>query len=77
MSVEERRRGDRVAARVISTAPAPGDVLGIAPSGNRSSVEQFDIVQRNDAGQGVVHWAAVGVEDLMRQLGATPAVSPS
>ena len=79
MSVEDLvAEGDRVAARVILTGTHTGEpFLGIAPSGNRVSVEQFHFVQCNDAGQGVVHWAAVGEDDLMRQLGATTALSPT
>ena len=79
MSVEDLvAEDDRVAARVILTGTHTGaPFFGIAASGNRVSVEQFHFVQCNDAGQGVVHWAAVGVEDLMRQLGATAALSPT
>ena len=63
---------------VILTGTHTGEpFLGIPPSGNRVSVEQFHFVQCNDAGQGVVHWAVVGEDDLMRQLAATTALSPT
>ncbi len=77
MSVEDLvAEDDRVAARVILTGTHTGaPFFGISASGNRVSVEQFHLVQCNDAGQGVVHWAAVGEGDLMRQLGATNALS--
>jgi predicted ester cyclase len=79
MSVQDLvAEGDKVAARVILTGTHTGaPFLGVAASRNSVSVEQFHLVQCNDAGQGIVHWAAVGVDDLMRQLVATTALSSS
>jgi predicted ester cyclase len=79
MSVEDLvAEGDRVATRVRLTGTHTGaPFLGIAASGNRVDVEQFHFVHCDDEGRGVVHWAAVGEEDLVRQLAASTALSPS
>ena len=79
MTVEDLiAEGDRVTARVVMTGTHTGDdVLRDPGSGNAVRVEQFHIVQCDDAGRGTVHWAAVGEDDLMRQLAATTALSPT
>jgi steroid delta-isomerase-like uncharacterized protein len=64
--------GDRVAMRVSITGTHTGPFFGVAPTGRTVSIEQFHFVQVNDAGQGIRHWANIGVDDLFRQLGAAP-----
>jgi steroid delta-isomerase-like uncharacterized protein len=64
--------GDRVAMRVSITGTHTGPFFGVAPTDRTVSIEQFHFVQVNDAGQGIRHWANTGVDDLFRQLGATP-----
>jgi predicted ester cyclase len=77
MTVEDLvAEDDRVAARVMLTGTHTGSPLfGVPAAGRSVRVEQFHFMRCNDAGQGTVHWAAVGVEDLVAQLtgaGATP-----
>jgi predicted ester cyclase len=63
--------GDRVAARVVLTGTHTGAPLfGIDPSGNAMEVEQFHFVRCDDAGRGIEHWAAVGEDEMLRQLTA-------
>ena len=61
--------GDRVAIRVVVTGTHNGPFFGHAPSGRPVSIEQFHFVQVNPDGQGVRHWAHVGLDDLFRQIG--------
>ena len=64
--------GDRVAVRVLLTGTHTGTpLLGIPAAGRSVSVEQFHFIQCNDAGQGAVHWASVGIDELLAQLTAT------
>ena len=65
--------GDRLALRVTITGTHQGPFFGTPPTGHAVEVEQFHFLQVNTAGQCVRHWANVGIEDLFRQLGATPA----
>lgn len=63
--------GDRVAMRVSLTGTHRGPLFGVAPTGKPIGIQQFHFIQVNDAGQCVHHWANVGIEDLLRQLGAS------
>ena len=66
--------GDRVAARVVLTGTHTGaDLMGIPATGRKVEVEQFHIMQCNDAGLGAVHWGATGETDLVSQLTREPA----
>jgi steroid delta-isomerase-like uncharacterized protein len=69
--------GDRVAMRVVITGTHRGRFFGQEPSGRAVSIEQFHFVQVNPQGQGIRHWANVGVEDLLRQISAVPAGNPA
>jgi predicted ester cyclase len=62
--------GDRVAMRVVITGTHKGPFFGTQPSGRPVSIEQFHFVQVNRLGQGVRHWANVGLDDLLRQIEA-------
>ena len=64
--------GDRVAMRVTITGTHTGPFFGTAPTGKTVRIRQFHFVQVNDAGQGIRHWANIGIDDLFRQLGVTP-----
>ena len=67
--------GDRVAARVSMTGTHSGEPLfGTPASGGRIQIEQFHIVQFNDAALGIRHWAYAGVDQMLGQL-ASPAIA--
>jgi steroid delta-isomerase-like uncharacterized protein len=68
---------DRVAMRVMITGTHTGPFFGTAPTGKTVSVEQFHFVQVNEAGQGIRHWANIGIDDLFRQLGTAPTSIPT
>jgi predicted ester cyclase len=74
MTVEDLlAEGDRVAARVTLTGThTAAPIAGIEASGNVVRVEQFHIVQCDEQGRGVHHWANAGVEHLFAQLQAAP-----
>jgi predicted ester cyclase len=74
MTVEDLvGEGDRVAVRVVMTGTHTGDeFFGLPAVGNSVRVEQFHIIQFDDAGRGLVHWAAVGEEQLLNQLRRAP-----
>jgi len=66
--------GDRVAVRVILSGTHIGEpFFGVPATGRSVEVEQFHFMQCNDAGQGRVHWANVGLEELLAQLTREPA----
>jgi predicted ester cyclase len=66
--------GDRVAARVSMTGTHTGEPLfGIPATGGLLRVEQFHIIQCNDDGLGVRHWAYAGVDQMLSQLGSSTA----
>jgi predicted ester cyclase len=66
--------GDRVAARVILTGTHTGEpFFGIPTTGRAVDVEQFHFMQCNEAGLGRVHWANVGLDELVGQLTREPA----
>ena len=61
--------GDRVAVRVILSGTHTGEpIFGVPAAGRTVEVEQFHFMQCNEAGQGRVHWANVGLEELVGQL---------
>ena len=74
MTVEDLiAEGDRVAVRVTLTGTHTGDeFFGIPAAGNTARVEQFHIIQFDDAGRALVHWASVGEGQLLNQLGGVP-----
>jgi len=59
--------GDRVVARITSSARHVGPFMGIEPTGNRYSIDEIHIF-RIRAGQLVEHWHAFDTADLLRQL---------
>jgi predicted ester cyclase len=72
MSVDDLiGENDRVAARVTLTGTHTGEpFFGIEPTGRAVHVEQFHIVAFGDDGLGLVHWANVGIDQLVSQLTA-------
>jgi predicted ester cyclase len=59
--------GDRVVARLTSSARHTGMFMGLEPTGNRYSIDEIHIF-RISGGQLVEHWHAFDTMDLMRQL---------
>ena len=64
--------GDRVAARMTTSARHTGTFMGIEPSGNRYTIDEIHIFRIRD-GQLVEHWHAFDTMTLMRQLKGEPA----
>jgi len=59
--------GDRVAARLTTSARHTGTFMGLEGTGNRYSIDEIHIFRIRD-GQCVEHWHAFDTADLMRQL---------
>ena len=59
--------GDRVAARLTSTARHTGPFMGIEPTGRRYSIDEMHIFRIRD-GQLVEHWHAFDKASLLSQL---------
>jgi predicted ester cyclase len=59
--------GDRVAARLTTTARHTGPFMGIEPTGRRYSIDEIHIFRIRD-GQLVEHWHAFDTASLMAQL---------
>jgi steroid delta-isomerase-like uncharacterized protein len=59
--------GDRVAARLTTTARHTGTFMGIPPTGRRYSIDEIHIFRFRD-GQLVEHWHAFDTASLMAQL---------
>jgi predicted ester cyclase len=66
--------GDRVAARVSMTGTHTGAPLfGLEAAGGRIAIEQFHIVQLDEQGRGIRHWAYAGVDQMLSQLAPSAA----
>ena len=59
--------GDRVAARLTTSARHTGTFMGIEPSGKRYSIDEIHVFRIRD-GQLVEHWHAFDTATLMSQL---------
>lgn len=59
--------GDRVVARLTTTARHTGPFMGIEPTGNRYSIDEIHIFRLRD-GQMVEHWHAFDTASLLAQL---------
>lgn len=68
--------GDRVAARMTTSARHTGTFMGIEPSGRRYSIEEIHIFRLRD-GQLVEHWHAFDTASLMAQLKGETAAKDS
>src|SRR5829696_3874853 len=59
--------GDRVVARLTTSARHTGTFMGLEGTGNRYSIDEIHIFRIRD-GRLVEHWHAFDTADLMRQL---------
>jgi predicted ester cyclase len=69
------QEGSTVAARVEMSGHHTGTPLfGVPAAGAAIDVEQFHVIEVDDQGRGVRHWANVGIEQMQAQLrNAVPA----
>jgi steroid delta-isomerase-like uncharacterized protein len=63
--------GDRVAARLTSSATQTGEFMNLAPSGRHYSIAEIHWFRLRD-GRIVEHWHQMDQMGLMQQLGAMP-----
>jgi steroid delta-isomerase-like uncharacterized protein len=63
--------GDRVAARLTTSATQVGEFMGLPPTGKRYTIEEIHIFRLRD-GQVVEHWHQFNPMALMQQLGVEP-----
>ena len=63
--------GDKVVTRFISEGTHQGELMGIAPTGNRVRVTGIDI-DRVEEGKIVEHWSEADLLGMMTQLGVIP-----
>ena len=63
--------GDKVAFRWIMSGTHQGELMGIAPTGERIVVMGMDIARIED-GEIIDYWGEFDVTGLLRQLGITP-----
>ena len=68
---EQIAEGDKVVTRWTSSATHKGDLMGIAPTGNRTGVSGVTI-SRISGGKLVEDWNNWDTLGLMRQIGAIP-----
>ena len=59
--------GDRVAARLTTSARHTGTFMGVEPTGNRYSIDEIHIFRLRD-GRMVEHWHAFDTASLLAQL---------
>ena len=72
-SIEEQiAEGDMVETRWTSSATHEGELMGVAPTGNRTGVSGVT-VSRVSAGKIAEDWNNWDALGLMRQIGAAPA----
>ncbi len=63
--------GDRVVTKKTFTATHTGEFAGIAPTGNRVTLQFVDILRVRD-GRIVEHWLSMDQLSFMQQLGVIP-----
>ena len=63
--------GDRVATKKTFTGTHTGQFMGIAPTGNRVTLQYVDILRLRD-GQITEHWLSMDQLSFMQQLGVIP-----
>jgi predicted ester cyclase len=64
--------GDEIAVRSTFRGTHEGDFMGIAATGKKVEVANYDFV-RMENDQAVEHWGTIDTAALMEQLGAVPA----
>lgn len=63
------QEGHTVAARVEMTGHHTGDpIFGIPAGGAEIAIEQFHVIDVDDEGRGLRHWANVGIDQMQEQL---------
>ncbi len=68
--------GDRVAARLTTSATQTGSFMGMPPSGKRYEIEEIHVFRIRD-GKVVEHWHQFDQMGMMRQLGALQEAAPA
>ena len=63
--------GDRVAARLTTSATQVGSFMGMPPSGKRYEIGEIHVFRLRD-GKVVEHWHQMDQMGMMKQLGAMP-----
>jgi len=63
--------GDRVVSRWTARGTHQGELMGIAPTGNRVTIKGIDVL-RTAEGRIVERWAQSNDLELMQQLGVVP-----
>jgi steroid delta-isomerase-like uncharacterized protein len=63
--------GDRVATKKTFTGTHTGEFMGLAPTGNRVTLQYVDILRLRD-GRIIEHWLSMDQLSFMQQLGAIP-----
>lgn len=63
--------GDRVAARLTTSATHVGEFMGMAATGKRYTIEEIHIFRLRD-GLVIEHWHQFNQLALMKQLGVSP-----
>jgi predicted ester cyclase len=64
--------GDKVLAYIVVRGTHRGELMGVAPTGNKIEYEEA-IVLRLANGKIVEHWAVADAMALMQQIGAIPS----
>jgi steroid delta-isomerase-like uncharacterized protein len=73
---DQLAQGDRVATRWTGSGTHEGDLMGIAPTGNRVTVAGMDI-SRISGGKIAESWSNYDLMGLMQQLGVIPSPEQS
>jgi steroid delta-isomerase-like uncharacterized protein len=68
--------GDKVVTRWTATGTHKGDLMGIAPTGKRSTVTGITI-DRYDAGKAIESWVNYDTLGMFQQLGVVPMLAPA
>jgi predicted ester cyclase len=74
--VDQVAEGDKVLTRWVGEGTHEGELMGVAPSGNRVRVEGMTI-DRFEGGKIVESWDNWDALGLMHQMGAIPASQPA
>jgi steroid delta-isomerase-like uncharacterized protein len=76
-SIEDQfAEGEKVATRLIGRGTHQGELLGIAPTGNRVEAPGI-VINRISGGKIAESWANYDMMGMMQQLGAIPAPGQS
>jgi steroid delta-isomerase-like uncharacterized protein len=68
---DQLAEGDKVATRWTATGTHQGEVMGIAPTGNRSTVTGI-VIDRIEDGKIVESWNSWDTLGMLQQIGAIP-----